>query len=254
VETLVVVPTYEEVENVGPLITAVLGLSPEYSVMVVDDASPDGTAAAVGALARAHPGRVTLVSRPGKGGHGAAYRQGLLQALRGGRHEALFVMDCDFSHDPSAIPVLRDALAAADLVIGSRYVPGGRVVGWGPHRHVLSRAANGVARALLGLPIRDCTSGFMGFRSAALRAIPLAEARAEGYAAPVEMKWLCVSAGLRCLEVPITFRDRERGSSKLNGWMVLDAARGLWRLSAERRTRRAARTRPTSEPDPPRPT
>jgi glycosyltransferase involved in cell wall biosynthesis len=254
VQTLVVIPTYEEVENAERLVAAILGLGPGFAALVVDDDSPDGTGAAVARLAARSPGRVALITRTGRRGHGSAYRQGLQVALAEGRHDALFVMDCDFSHDPAAIPELLRALDSADVVVGSRYVPGGRVVGWGPHRHVLSRGANRLARAVLHMPIHDCTSGFMGFRRTALAAMALADARAEAYAAPVEMKWLAWRAGLSIVEVPITFRDRERGASKLHFALVIDGARGLWALRAGRSTRTGPRRPPRGVPGPlPRP-
>jgi dolichol-phosphate mannosyltransferase len=251
VATLIVIPTYEEAANVAPMIEALGALGPGISVLIVDDSSPDGTGGQVARLAAAGAGRVSLMTRPRKAGHGSAYREGLIRSLAAGRHDSFVVMDCDFSHDPAAVPVLLAALRAADVAVGSRYVRGGRVSGWGPHRHLLSRAANGVARRLLGLPVRDCTSGFMAFRRTALEAMALLEASAEAYAAPVEMKWLAWRAGLRIAEVPITFRDRERGSSKLDATLILEAARGLWRLNAGRSTPPGARRAPRSPGGPP---
>src|SRR4029077_3150268 len=171
--------------------------SPELAVLVVDDHSPDGTGDAVLRLAPQFPGRVFLHSRPGKLGLGSAYRDGLTHALGVGRHRALFVMDGDFSHDPSAIPAVLSGLDAADLAIGSRYVAGGRAVGWGLHRRILSSVGNAVARRILRLPIRDCTSGFLAFRREAIARLDLGHAEAPAYGAPIELKWLARRAGLR---------------------------------------------------------
>jgi dolichol-phosphate mannosyltransferase len=251
VRAVVVIPTYDEAGNVERLIPSVLAQSPDLSVVVVDDASPDGTGSVVERLRGLYGDRLVLRARPAKAGHGSACREGLLGALAAGHHEALFVMDADHSHDPAAIPVLLEALETADVAVGSRYVPGGRISGWGAHRLAMSRTANAVARALLRVPIRDCTSGFMGFRRSALLAIPLSTAREEGYAAPVEVKWLCHRAGLRMAEVPITFRDREEGTSKLGFTQVVGAACGLLRLRAGRATRPAGGRPAPSAPDPP---
>lgn len=228
--TLVVIPTYDEAANVASVISGILALDQDVSVMVVDDASPDGTGAIVTDLCARHPGRVELITRARKGGHGSAYREGMLMALDRGGHDALFVMDGDSSHDPSAIPAMIDALHDADAVIGSRYVPGGRITGWGAHRRLLSNVANRIARALLALPWRDCTAGFMGFRREALLAIPLRAASAEGYGAPVELKWHLRRARMRVVEVPITFCDRTRGVSKLGPAQIARAAAALWRM------------------------
>jgi dolichol-phosphate mannosyltransferase len=230
VDTLVVIPTFEEIANVEAVVRAVLAASPRHTVLVVDDASPDGTGEAAAALAARSPDRVLVLRRPSRLGLGSAYREGFAHGFRLGRHAALFVMDCDFSHDPAAIPAMAARLVAADLVVGSRYVPGGRILGWGPHRHLLSRAANAAARALLGLPVRDCTSGFMGFRREALERVDLGAGAAEGYAAPIEVKLLAVRAGLSIAEVPITFRDRVNGRSKLDARHVLEAGRAILRL------------------------
>jgi dolichol-phosphate mannosyltransferase len=255
VQTLVVVPTFNEIENAEALIEAVLRASEAHDVLVVDDASPDGTGDLVARLATASGGRVALLRRPERLGLGSAYRDGLAQGLASGRHGALFVMDCDFSHDPSAIPGLAGRLASCDLVVGSRYVAGGRIAAWGPHRRLLSRAANAAARSLLAIPVRDCTSGFMGFRREALLRVDLPAGEAEGYAAPIELKWLAVRAGLSIVEAPITFRDRERGRSKLDASHAIGAARGI--LAIRRRAAAVARATggPPSarEPGTPRP-
>ena len=256
-QTLVVIPTYNEAENVGAMIAAVTGVSADHSVLVVDDASPDGTARLASEAAARSDGRVAVLRRERRLGLGSAYRDGLAQGLSLGRHGALFVMDCDFSHDPSAIPALAARLSDTPMVVGSRYVAGGRIEGWGPHRHLLSRLANACARALLRLPVRDCTSGFMGFRRDALLGLDLAAGTAEGYAAPIELKWLATLGGLAIAEAPIVFRDRERGRSKLDARHLADAARGVFRIwrasasapvSAGRPTGPAGGTPPPSTP------
>ena len=235
-DAIAVIPTYNEVENVRLLVPAILALSPELSVLVVDDHSPDGTGDAVLRLAPQFPGRVFLHARPAKLGLGTAYRDGLTHAFGIGRHRALFVMDGDFSHDPSAIPAILSALESADVAIGSRYVAGGQTSGWGLHRRIMSWTANAVARRALRLSIRDCTSGFIAFRRSVVARLDLAPAEAYAYGASLELKWLARRAGLRIVEVPITFKNRERGVSKLGPRLVLDGAATVRRLwSAGRR-------------------
>jgi dolichol-phosphate mannosyltransferase len=236
VDAIAVIPTYNEVENVSLLLPEILALSPGLAVLVVDDHSPDGTGDAVLRLAPRFPGRVFLHARPRKLGLGTAYRDGLTHALGIGRHRALFVMDGDFSHAPSAIPAILSALDAADVAIGSRYVPGGRTSGWGLNRRILSLTANAVARRVLRFSIRDCTSGFIAFRRSAVARLDLARADAYAYGASLELKWLARRAGLRIVEVPIVFKNRERGVSKLGPSLVLDGAATVRRLwSAGRR-------------------
>lgn len=211
----VVLPTYNEAGNLARLLDDLLGLG-MVNVLVVDDDSPDGT----GRIADDYAGRsgnVRALHRRGERGLGTAYLAGFRDVLSRGA-EAVITMDCDYSHDPSQVPDLLAALERADLVIGSRYVAGGEIVGWSPHRRLLSRTANGFVHTLFHLPANDCTSGFRGYRRRVLESIPWPEVRSTGYSFLVETL-LCASRipGVCVAEVPICFRDRDEGKSKL-GW------------------------------------
>jgi dolichol-phosphate mannosyltransferase len=235
--TWVVVPTYNEAETIERLVRAVLAeLPPSRRVLVVDDSSPDGTGEIAEQLAGERDD-VGVLHRPEKQGLGPAYVAGFEVALEGGA-ELIVQMDADFSHDPAELPELLAAAKGAgagapraDLVIGSRYVPGGRVTDWGPARVGISRWGSRYARAVLGVEVRDMTSGFKCWRRAALEAIDLGSVNAQGYAFQVEMTFRAHAAGLRVVEVPITFRDRRVGESKMTGAIVLEAA---WRVPALR--------------------
>ncbi len=222
----VVVPTYDEAENVGPMLEALLhtfdvsGLTGR--VLVVDDGSPDGTADLAAAVARRDP-RVAVLRRRAKEGIGPAYRAGFRAALGAGA--ALVVeMDCDFSHDPARVLDLVAAADDADLVIGSRYVPGGGVAHWGLVRRAISRGGCWYARRVLGVPVRDLTGGFKCFRRSVLEAIPLDQVGGAGYVFQVEMTYRALLAGYRVTEVPITFTERAHGRSKMSRRIVLEAA------------------------------
>lgn len=210
---VVVVPTYNEVENLAPVIARLHAAAPGVDVLVVDDASPDGTGALADRLAAADP-RVSVLHRTRKAGLGAAYVAGFTLALERG-YEAIGEMDADGSHRPEDLPVLLAALADADLVIGSRWVPGGSVVNWPASRLALSRGGNRYARTLLGIPVRDATAGFRVFRASALRALDLGTVEGFGYVFQVEMAYRAHRAGMRIVEVPIRFVERERGDSKM---------------------------------------
>jgi dolichol-phosphate mannosyltransferase len=224
--TLVVLPTYNELENLPRLVPRLLALDPVLDILVVDDASPDGTGAVADQLARADP-RIRVLHRAGKQGLGTAYLAGFHQALQSG-YGRVVEMDADFSHRPADLPRLLQATAGptgADVAIGSRLVPGGAVIGWSALRHAVSQGGSLLARLLLGLPIRDCTSGFKCFRREALEALDLTSVRSSGFAFQVELNHACARAGLRLVEVPITFRDRVRGASKMSWHIVAEA---LW--------------------------
>lgn len=233
---LVVVPTFDEAENVAPLARAVLaalsGPDLEDDVRVellfIDDASPDGTAERVRALAREER-RVRLLSRPRKLGLGTAYLAGFRAGLDEG-FDLVVTMDADLSHDPAHLPALVAAAGEHDVVLGSRYVPGGGVRNWGLHRRLLSRLANALARRALGLPVHDATSGFRAYRASALRALPLSELRSSGYSFLEEITFLAARLGLSQGEVPIVFCDRRGGRSKISAVEILFAAYHLARL------------------------
>lgn len=218
---LVVIPTYNECENIPLLLPRVLE-QPQLSVLVVDDGSPDGTGDLVAAEVEHNP-RVHLLRRAGKQGLGTAYVAGFRYALARGA-EYIFEMDADFSHDPRYLPdLLHAAEASYDLVIGSRYVPGGGTTDWGVGRQMISRGGNAYARLILGLPLADMTGGYRCYRRRALEAITLDRIRSNGYSFQIEMAYRVHQAGLRVGEVPIIFPDRRVGASKMSKNIVFEA-------------------------------
>lgn len=220
--TIVVLPTYDERENVGRLLAAVRSTLPDADILVVDDNSPDGTASIVEETA-AELGQIKLLRRPGKQGLGSAYRSGFAVALDED-YGVVVSMDVDFSHDPAVLPdLLRLIDAGADAVIGSRYVPGGDTVDWPLHRRLLSRWGNRYTSLVLGLQVRDCTSGFRAYRADALRAIDPKSTSAEGYAFLTELVRRLVGRGFRVMESPIVFTDRRDGQSKMSSRIVLES-------------------------------
>lgn len=229
---LVIVPTYNERDNLPVLVSAILG-HPNVRVLVVDDQSPDGTGAVADALAREHPGRVDVMHRTGRRGLGRSYIEGILSALAE-PVDLLCQMDADLSHDPEHLPQLIAAAARADVVIGSRYVPGGRIVNWPLRRRLLSRFANAYIRLVTRLQARDCTSGYRCWRREALAALPLEQFISDGYSFLVEMLYAAAIRGSRIREVPISFVERRQGESKLSGGVLVESAVTPWRLVATR--------------------
>ena len=227
-EKLIVVPTYNERENIQHLLDQLLSLPYGLDVLVVDDNSPDGTGDLVAARVALDP-RVHLLRRPGKMGLGSAYVAGFRFALENGA-EFVFEMDADFSHDPQAIGDFLEAAKDADLVLGSRYLHGVTVVHWPLRRLVLSYCANLYTRVITGLPVRDATGGFKCFRRRALAALDLARVNSDGYAFQIEMTYKVWRLGLRIKEIPITFVDRRAGVSKMDRRIVWEAAWLVWRL------------------------
>jgi dolichol-phosphate mannosyltransferase len=221
---LVVVPTYNERENVKILLPAVRRAVPDADILVVDDDSPDGTGGAVQNVA-AELGQITLLHRPGKQGLGSAYRDGFDHGRDHG-YDVVVSMDVDLSHDPEVLPELLSMIeAGADTVIGSRYVPGGATVDWPFHRRVLSRWGNRYASLVLRLQVRDCTSGYRAYRASAIKEIDPGSTTADGYAFLTELVRRLVRANLRVVETPIVFRDRRYGTSKMSGRIV---AESMW--------------------------
>ncbi len=219
---LVVMPTYNERENVAAVLQAVRASVPSADILVVDDNSPDGTAKIVNETGESL-GRIDLLQRPGKQGLGSAYRQGFSLALDRG-YDVIVSMDVDLSHDPAVLPeMLRLIDAGADAVIGSRYVPGGATVDWPVHRRVLSRWGNRYTSLVLGLQIRDCTSGYRAYRADALAEIDPSSTTAEGYAFLTELVRRLVRSGRRVMETPIVFTDRRHGTSKMSGRIVAES-------------------------------
>jgi dolichol-phosphate mannosyltransferase len=229
----VVVPTYNERENLAPLVSAVRSelneVAPDHRVLIVDDSSPDGTGEVADELAGADS-RVQVLHRPDKRGLGPAYIAGFQHALEAGT-ELIVEMDADFSHDPSYLGPMLEAAREADLVLGSRYVDGGGVRNWGLARRIVSRGGSWYARAVLGVPVRDLTGGFKCFHREVLEAIDLSQVRAQGYAFQVELTYRALQMGFRVVEMPIVFTERRAGQSKMTRRIVLEAA---WMVPALR--------------------
>jgi dolichol-phosphate mannosyltransferase len=225
---LVVVPTYNEAENVERLVELVLAQG-DFNVLIVDDGSPDGTGELAEALAHSHPDRVAVLHRERKQGLGTAYRAGFGYALARG-YQHVFEMDADFSHDPRALPDLRAALDEADMVLGSRYVQGGATQNWPWPRRLLSRGGSLYAALILGLPFHDLTGGFKGLSARVLRSLDLDSIQSNGYAFQIEVTFRAFRGGFRIVERPITFVDRRLGKSKMRPAIVTEALRIVWAL------------------------
>jgi dolichol-phosphate mannosyltransferase len=228
-KALVIIPTYNERDNVTRIIERVLETDTRFEVLVVDDASPDGTAEAVAVVAAANP-RVHLLKRSGKLGLGTAYIAGFRWALERD-YQYVLEMDADFSHDPAFLPRLLAAAADSDVVLGSRYLDGrANVVNWPMTRLLMSYFANVYARAVTGLPVWDLTGGFKCFRRKVLEAINLSAVKSNGYAFQIEMTFRASKLGFRVIEIPIVFSDRMEGSSKMSRHIVREAVWMVWRL------------------------
>ena len=230
---LIIIPTYNERDNLPVVASALLEMR-DVKVLVVDDASPDGTGMVADRLAAESNGRMTVMHRTGVRGLGLSYIDGLRATLS---TDATHIcqMDADLSHNPTDVPRLLDASGNADMVIGSRYVAGGRVENWPRRRIWLSAFANRYVRAITGLPVSDCTSGFRCWRREAAERLPLERIVSNGYAFLVELTWEAAAAGCRITEVPITFVDRREGSSKISSRVLVESAVMPWRLAARRR-------------------
>jgi dolichol-phosphate mannosyltransferase len=242
----VVLPTYQEAENIGPISEAILTALPTATLLVVDDGSPDGTGDLADGLAAANP-RVRVLHRPSKQGLGKAYLDGFGRALEGGAR-CVVQMDADFSHDPADLPSLIGPVSddRADLVIGSRYTAGGGVVDWGIGRRVISRGGSIFARTVLRLGPNDLTGGFKAWRAETLAAVPFAGIHAGGYVFQIEMTFRADRRGARIVEVPIVFRDRRVGQSKMSRRIVVEALVVVVQLRAEELAGRLRRRRQTS--------
>jgi dolichol-phosphate mannosyltransferase len=229
-KTLVVIPTYNERENIKALLPQVLSQSKDLHVLVVDDGSPDGTAAEVKTAAKRAKGRVHLLQRPGKQGLGTAYVQGFQWGLAK-KYDRLIQMDADFSHDPKALPGFIAALENADVVVGTRYNEGRiSVVNWPLRRLALSMGASFYVRVVTGLPLSDCTGGFKAWKAEALKAIDLDKVRSDGYSFQIEMNYKAWKRGFSLGEIPIIFVDRTEGHSKMSGGIVREAVWRVWAL------------------------
>jgi len=226
---LIVVPTYNERDNVAEVVDRFLAAAPEAELLFVDDNSPDGTGAVLDELAAANP-RVHVLHRAGKLGLGTAYLDGFRWGLARG-FEYLLEMDADFSHDPRYLPdLLRLAREGADVVVGSRYVAGGGTENWGITRKLISRGGSLYARTILGVKVRDLTAGFILWKRKALEAIDLGSVKSNGYSFQIEMKYRALRAGLRVVETPIVFVDRRVGQSKMSRAIFVEALGMVWKL------------------------
>ena len=226
---LVCIPTYNERDNIEAIARAALAADPRIDVLVIDDNSPDGTGAIADALAAKEP-RAHVLHRPAKQGLGRAYLDGFRWALLRS-YSFVLEMDADFSHHPKYLPVLLDrAEDGADLVLGSRYVPGGGTVNWGAARKLVSRAGSLYARTILRLPQRDLTGGFKCFKRGVLESIDLASVHSTGYAFQIELTYRAIKKGFRVEEIPIVFEDRRVGQSKLSRGIILEALAMVWKL------------------------
>ncbi len=227
-KALVIIPTYNERENLTELLGQIFVLGLQVEVLIVDDNSPDGTGELADQMAAADP-RVHVLHRPGKMGLGSAYVAGFRYALERD-YEAIFEMDADFSHNPESLPVFLKELESADLVLGSRYLHGVTVVNWPLSRLILSYLANVYSRVITGMPIKDATGGYKCFRRQVLEAIDLSRVKSDGYGFQIEINFKAFRKGFRIKEIPILFVDRRAGESKMSRKIVWEAAYMVWRL------------------------
>jgi dolichol-phosphate mannosyltransferase len=232
VSAIVIIPTYNERENLAAIVERVLAIE-SMRAMIVDDASPDGTGEEADRLRSRYGDRLLVRHRSGPRGLGRSYADGMQMAL--GTDAALICqMDADFSHDPGDLPRLIEATGSADLVLGSRYVPGGSVHNWPRRRMILSAVANRYVRAITRLPVRDCTSGFRCWRRELLARLPLERILSDGYAFQVELAWEAHTRGARIAEVPIAFVERRQGASKMSATVIAESVLLPWRLALRR--------------------
>ncbi len=227
-KTLVVIPTYNERENVGALIERVFHLTPETHILVVDDNSPDQTAEVVQGLQKRFS-HLHLLVRPGKSGLGRAYVAGFQWGLER-KYERLVEMDADFSHRPEDLVGILKAAESSDVVVGSRWVPGGGTVNWGLGRKIISKGGSLYSRWILGYPLTDWTGGFNAWKAEVLQALPIQEVLSEGYSFQIELKYKALSKGFRVIEHPILFEDRRVGQSKMSSKIVFEALYRVWKI------------------------
>ena len=226
IKSIVIIPTYNEAENVIEIINKVLSLPVSFDILIVDDNSPDGTASLVNELIRKIDNKVYIINRPTKAGLGKAYKEGFLWALEK-QYKYIFEMDADFSHDPNDLIRIFNNLTDYDVVIGSRYVDGINVVNWPLSRIILSYFASIYSRIVTGMPVKDATSGFVGYKSEVLKSIDLKSLVFNGYAFQIELKFKSYLNKFKILEIPIIFKDRVYGDSKMNSSIIFEAVFGL---------------------------
>jgi dolichol-phosphate mannosyltransferase len=231
---MVVIPTYNERDNLASLVPAILALDPNVQITIVDDSSPDGTGIAADSLAVEHPGRIQVIHRPEKQGIGPAYVAGFRAALASAA-DLIVTMDADHSHRPADLPRLLQRTQQADLVLGSRYVAGGATRGWPWYRRIMSRLGGLYARLVLGVPVSDLTGGFKVYRRATLAALDLRQIQSDGYVFQIETTYRTLQRGFHVVEEPITFTDRIAGKSKLSRRIIVEAMLMVWALRLQRR-------------------
>lgn len=229
---LIVLPTYNERANLPAVVEAIFAQGP-FNILVIDDNSPDGTGDLAEEFKGRHPGHLSVLHRPGKLGLGTAYLDGFRWALARD-YDYIFEMDCDFSHDPAMLPRFLQEIQHADVVLGSRYVPGGATPDWSLLRRLISRGGSTYARAILRVPVRDLTGGFKCFRREVLAALDLETIRSNGYAFQIELNYRCHQRGFRLREIPIVFANRREGNSKMSGRIVLEAMWLVWGMRFDR--------------------
>lgn len=227
--TVVIIPTYNEAQNIVPIIARVREYDPAVRILVVDDNSPDGTADRVRTLMEGDR-LLLLLCRKGKEGLGKAYLHGFSEVFRDESIEWIQMLDADFSHDPKYLPVMMSAATHADVVVGSRYVPGGGTIGWVRWRRWLSRFANGYCRIITGMPINDCTAGFILMRTSFMREAHVGDIVAKGHAFMMELKYRLWKAGARIVEVPVLLEDRQQGASKMSHGVIREAVFAPWKM------------------------
>jgi dolichol-phosphate mannosyltransferase len=230
-KTMVVMPTYNEADNLVQMVAELMTLELDsLEILIIDDNSPDGTGQIAEELTAQYTNKLHVIHRQGKMGLGTAYITGFRHALEDGA-DYIIQMDADFSHSPSYLPLFLDKIGECDMVIGSRYIPGGGVdKRWSPWRRFLSWGGNVYARLITGLRVHDTTGGFRCFRRQALLDLDLARIRSEGYAFQIEMAYACQKKGLRLCEMPIYFEDRSMGQSKMSSWIILEAMWRVWQM------------------------
>lgn len=232
-ENLIIIPTYNEKDNIKNLILTIFEILPEINILVVDDNSPDGTSAVVKNLRSGHP-NLSLLERPNKKGLGRAYREAFQMILKDDGIERVIMMDADFSHDPKYLPELLEAARDFDVVVGSRYVRGGGTVGWEFWRRFLSKFGNWYSRLITGLPVFDCTGGFNLVKIDFLRKIDLSRVAMSGYAFQIELKYLLWKAGARFKEIPIIFKNRLNGESKISNHIIREGILAPWKIKKKK--------------------
>lgn len=235
-QTLIVIPTYEEADNINLLLGKIFDATKEIHILFVDDHSPDGTQEIIRWWQSKYPEQIYLMARPAKLGLGTAYVAGFRWGLENG-YDTLIEMDADLSHDPKMLPEILSRLRSYDVVIGSRYVNGAAIVNWGFWRRMISRAGSLYARVVLGVKIHDMTGGFNGWRHHVIKDIGLDQIESEGYAFQIELKYRALRMGFTCVEVPIIFTDRRVGRSKMSWHTVVEAIVRVWLLAARTRFR-----------------